>query len=98
MPSRDPQKRRAQHAVERALKRGDLSHPNTQACAECGHIWYGGAAHEYAHSSYQHRDWLKVIPLCARCHRRLDANVPPPGVKPGTYRDPQGRFIKKKVV
>lgn len=59
---RNPQKYKAQCAVNNALRKGLLLRPNICSCCgkECkpqGHHW-----------SYEEEHWLDVIWLCTRCH------------------------------
>lgn len=68
---RNPQKRRAQHAVSNAVRDEKLSRPDI--CEHCGTAERRIQAH---HWSYSPEHWLDVIWLCTKCHgaehRRLN--------------------------
>ena len=68
----------ALHKVRRAVKRGDLPHPNTLVCSDCS------APAEV----YDHRDYLKplsVEPVCRSCNiRRGPAKINKPVTSRGT--------------
>lgn len=61
-----PEKRAARKAVTYAVATGVLPRVSTLNCAHCGN-----QAHNYHHSSYAQKDWLDVIPLCVKCHRKV---------------------------
>ena len=65
---RDPEKEKARHAVGYALRTGELPHPNTIACTDCGHLW-PDRRHEYDHYlGYSLEHHLDVEPVCTLCH------------------------------
>lgn len=60
-----PHKRKAKKAVSHAVERGELPNVITKSCTDCGK-----QAQHYHHESYDRKDWLNVIPLCAKCHKQ----------------------------
>ena len=56
-------KRRAQDALKRAVKRGDLIRPNK--CNICGSK---GIIHAHHHKGYLKKFYLDVLWLCPQCH------------------------------
>lgn len=68
-----------EYAVLSAIRRGDLPHPKTLPCADCGR-----PAHSYDHRDYNKP--LEVDPVCQHCNHRRGAAVPyagrPAGCKP----------------
>ena len=50
-------------AMSHAKYTGQLPLATTKQCQDCGL-----QAEEYHHESYAEEDWLKVIPLCKKCH------------------------------
>ena len=60
-----PNKRKAQVAVQIAVQSGNLVKTSTQTCTDCGEH-----SEHYHHESYDKKDWLNVIPLCALCHKQ----------------------------
>jgi hypothetical protein len=59
-PKRLPNRRAAQKAVERAVRRGQLV---AQPCEECG-----DEPTQAHHPSYEPGKWLDVVWLCKVCH------------------------------
>jgi hypothetical protein len=53
----------ALQAVARAVRRGELPHPKTCTCTDCG-----APAFDYDHRSYD--EPLKVEPVCRRCNQK----------------------------
>ena len=70
---------RAQAAVYRAIKRGELVRP--AVCAQCGK----GGRIEAAHADYARP--LDIRWLCVSCHRAWDANAPKGGNVPSGAAD-----------
>ncbi len=60
----NPEKKRAQQAVNVAVKYGRMPHISTRTCDTCGK-----PAQDYHHPSYLNE--LDVIPLCRICHSFL---------------------------
>jgi hypothetical protein len=54
--------RQANHAVESAILRGELTRP--RQCSQCGNA---GETQGH-HPSYARADWLRVMWLCVDCH------------------------------
>lgn len=54
---------KAKTAVHNAIRAGNLPPIDTQVCVQCGQ-----PAQEYHHESYDQENWLRVIPLCKKCH------------------------------
>lgn len=67
---RDGDAAQARARVNYLVQRGELPHPNTLICEDCGHIWAAGERrHEYDHyrgySAEHHED---VEAVCTTCH------------------------------
>jgi hypothetical protein len=60
--------RRANHAVETALKSGRLVRP--ERCADCR---CKGKVEAHHFKGYAPQHWLDIIWLCVFCHRKADA-------------------------
>jgi hypothetical protein len=61
------------NALSWAIHRGELPPANTLTCQE-----RGNQARDYHHhKGYQPEFWLDVIPLCAKCHRRVEQEQAP---------------------
>lgn len=60
-----PERMKARSAVNNAVKLGKLPCPNTMQC------YYGNhPATQYHHyKGYKPKFWLKVIPVCVKCHQ-----------------------------
>lgn len=56
--------RKARMYVFRQIRKGNLPHVSTRACADCG-----AQATQYHHESYERDRWLDVVPLCTACHK-----------------------------
>src|SRR5580658_913221 len=84
--------RASAHArIHHRVKLGELPHPRTLPCADCGHLWSEGERrHEYDHiAGYSRANALLVEPVCTLCHHRR-------GRERGTHirkRGSNGRFI-----
>lgn len=59
---RFPERRKAGHAVNHAIRAGILLPANTHKCS-CGN-----QAKQYHHPSYTPEHWLHVVPFCVSCH------------------------------
>jgi len=68
---RHPMKIAARSAVARAIKKGKLPHLSTQLCVCCAQ-----PATNYHHESYERENWIKVFPLCERCHKETHGQIP----------------------
>lgn len=55
----------AQNAVNAAVAAGKLPRIKTVSCQDCGEM-----SGVYHHESYEKCNWLNVVPLCHKCHRR----------------------------
>lgn len=64
--SHNPEQRRAQLAVARAVRSGERPPVQTQSCSDCGKP----ARHYHHDQGYDALHALCVVPLCAGCHRR----------------------------
>lgn len=60
----------ARAAVQFAIRRLELPPVTERACLQCG-----GQAQHYHHWSYLKQDWLDVMPLCRRCHKRVHRSI-----------------------
>lgn len=60
----NPQRIKANKAINHAVENHSFPRITTQTCADCGQ-----QAQHYHHESYAKKDWLNVIPLCAKCHK-----------------------------
>lgn len=68
----DGDKRVARLRVWRAVKRGDLPHPEKLPCADCRHIG-SDRLHEYDHhAGYAFEDHLNVHAVCKPCHTKRE--------------------------
>ena len=58
--------------IYQRIKRGEMPHPKTLPCTDCGHIWVEGERrHEYDHThGYEAAHALTVEPVCTICHHR----------------------------
>lgn len=65
-----PEKLRAKNAVGHAVASGLLPPVNTLKCSQCG-----SQAEEYHHRSYALEDFLRVTPLCKKCHAKTYTQV-----------------------
>ncbi len=64
----------ARAAANRAVAKGKLPRPDTLPCQECGQ----SASQYHHHQGYEREHWIHVIPVCTKCHARLDANAKKP--------------------
>ena len=60
---RFPLKIKARSKVNYAIKKGIIPKADTCKCFKCGL-----RAKDYHHISYEKQDWLKVFPICRKCH------------------------------
>lgn len=64
---RHPERDKAHHAVNHAIRAGRLLRPNTLQCHYCPaqakqyHHWHG----------YEPEHWLDVVPVCIPCHNKI---------------------------
>jgi uncharacterized Zn finger protein (UPF0148 family) len=65
---RNPEKFKAKHKVMQQVQKGAMPSASKCTCVACN----GQAAH-YHHWSYAPEHWLDVIPVCARCHKKIHA-------------------------
>ena len=65
---RNINKRYAKRRVQTAVTNGDLAPLADRWCVDCLHEGIQTDAENYHHPSYERVDWLKVVPLCRRCH------------------------------
>jgi hypothetical protein len=77
--------------IYQRIKRGELPHPNTLPCSDCGLVWCEGQKrHEYDHpNGYAGAYALTVEPVCTRCHNRRGRERGTHSRKHGS----DGRFI-----
>lgn len=73
-PARDGDKKQARQRINVEVRMGRRPHPNTLACADCGHIHASGERrHEYDHHlGYAAEHHLDVEPVCTICHAKRD--------------------------
>lgn len=73
--ARDRDKLQARQRINVEVRTGRRPHPNTEPCADCGHIWRPGERrHEYDHFlGYAARHHLDVQAVCTKCHRQRNA-------------------------
>lgn len=57
-------------AVQQAVRRGHLQRP--RCCSRCNRA---GKIEAHHHKGYLRRDWLLVIWLCVKCHRRVEYDI-----------------------
>lgn len=62
---RHPEQRKANDAVNHAIRAGKLPRANTKLCHYCPK-----PAQQYHHPSYAPEHWLDVVPVCIKCHSR----------------------------
>jgi hypothetical protein len=62
---KNPEKPKAYDAVKYAIQSGKLPRVSTQTCTDCGE-----QAEHYHHESYDKKDRLNVVSLCALCHKQ----------------------------
>jgi len=62
---RNPEKHKANFAMNSAIKLGKLPRPDSLQCS-CGE-----QAEQYHHHSYEPKFWLDVIPVCHKCHTKI---------------------------
>lgn len=74
VPTRGGDKLQARARVNGLVAKGELPHPNTVPCFECGAEWFRGSRrHSYHHhQGYGPDKQLVVIPLCSICHAHAD--------------------------
>lgn len=65
--NRDPQKKRARHAVSYEILSGRMLPANQQQCVHCGNQ---ATMHDH-HLGYDESNKLNVVPVCDDCNRRL---------------------------
>lgn len=65
-------KHAARKRVHRAIRRGQLAHPNVLPCLDCGHVHLPGERrHEYDHRHGYAPDADGLVePVCTTCHHR----------------------------
>ena len=68
--NRYPNRRKARTAVNNAIFTGKMPHPDTSLCMNCFE-----QAQDYHHYSYEPENWLKVFPVCKRCHRKIHREI-----------------------
>lgn len=68
---------RAQNAVKWALKKGELTRP--ESCEKCGDKPSPGkdgrSRIQGHHESYERSKWLDVVWLCAKCHKKTHKDI-----------------------
>ena len=64
----EPEKKQANEAVRRAIRKGVLVRP--ESCTECGQSHMRIEAHH--HKGYAKEDRLNVVFLCTSCHRAAE--------------------------
>ena len=64
---RYPERRKARHAVEIAVKIGQISQPNSLQCSYGNHQ----AEQYHHHKGYAKKHWFDVLPTCRKCHNKL---------------------------
>lgn len=64
-----PHKYKAKTAVNNAIRRGLMPKVSSMKCIVCGQ-----QARHYHHDSYEESNWLKVTPMCIKCHRHHHAS------------------------
>ncbi len=65
---------RAKNAVSHAIRAGKLPRADSLLCMNCFE-----QAKDYHHPNYKPENWLKVFPVCKKCHRKLHKkSVPAP--------------------
>ncbi len=66
--TRHPEQRKAGHTIMTAIRANRLTHPDTLSCYYCP-----AQAKEYHHNKgYAKKHWLDVVPVCQRCHTKVD--------------------------
>ena len=71
---RYPEKNSARGAIRREVKKGRMKKASELFCVDCGN-----QAKEYDHAyGYEKENWLKVDPVCVKCHKKR-------GVKRGEH-------------
>lgn len=73
-PARDGDRKQARSAVGHAVAAGQLPHPGTVPCTDCGRMWEPGhARHSYDHYlGYGAAHHLHVQAVCSICHRERE--------------------------
>ena len=67
---KNPEKLRAQHAVNHLIERGLLAKPTIYECSYCDK-----QAKEYHHYlGYDKIHWFDIIPICCKCHKHTNHN------------------------
>lgn len=61
-----PEYNKAVNAVQYAIKTGKIPRPDILQCHYCPK-----QAQQYHHWSYLPGNWLDVLPVCKKCHRKL---------------------------
>ena len=68
--NRYPNRRKARTAVNNAIFAGKMPHPYVLFCMNCFE-----QAQNYHHPSYEPENWLKVFPVCRKCHRNIHRKI-----------------------
>ena len=63
---KNPDGVKAREKVGTAVKNGTLPRVKTLLCSRC----HNRANHYHHHLGYSPENWLDVIPLCAKCHKK----------------------------
>ena len=69
---KNKEKRAAKSSIWNAIKRKELPKISTQKCIRCG----TQAKHYHHYAGYKKKNWLKVIPVCAFCHKKEHQRPP----------------------
>lgn len=75
VPARPGDRAQARRRINHLVDIGQLPHPNTVPCADCGHVFmHGVRRHEYDHYlGYDANNHEDVEPVCTRCHHAREA-------------------------
>jgi hypothetical protein len=65
---RDVEKTRAWETVALAVRRGRMPLASTKQCSICS----GGATEYHHHNGYSREHRLDVVPVCRKCHRKIE--------------------------
>lgn len=65
----------ARSALNVAVRKGEMPHPSTLPCVDCGQVWAPGLSrHEYDHhQGYDPENWLVAEVVCSKCHKGRDS-------------------------
>lgn len=64
---KDINKGNARKAVNHAIESGMIEAISTKKCLNCQAV----ASHYHHHFGYEKENWLKIIPLCIPCHKKV---------------------------